>query len=141
MAKQMSEVNCSRGAPMGRRSRPINTPCRLFQVRLDSGGCDDGGAYWGVATTDAERLWCARDDDGDEQFIRAPDRSTAAHYLMLDSDQLKNSRGVSQLVRVTFRNGDAEHSKVLPSHETASFKALPWLTILSEVPLELGEEF
>ena len=135
MGKQMSDMNCSRGAPLGRRNSPINTPCRLFQVRLDSGGYDDGGAYWGIG----EPLWCARDEDGDEQLIRAPDRSTAAHYLMLDPDQLKCRRGVSRLVRVTFRNGETEHSKVMPFHETARFKALPWLTILTETPLELGE--
>lgn len=138
MSKQMSDVNCSRGAPYGRRSSShISVPCRLFQVRLDTGGYDDGGAYWGSG----ERLWCARDDEGNEQFVRAPDRSTAAHKLCLNPDDLKNPRGVSRLVRVTFRNGETEHPKVMPFHETASFKAhTPWLTILSEVPLELGEE-
>jgi len=138
MTKQMSDVNCSRGAPMGRRHSPhISTPCRLFQVRLDAGGYDDGGAYWGVG----EPLWCARDDEGNEQFVRAPDRSTAAHHLLLCPDDLKNPRGVSRLIQVTFRNGDTESSRVMPFHRTARFKALPWLTVLSEVPLELGQEF
>lgn len=138
MSKQMSDVNCSRGAPMGRSHSPhISVPCRLFQVRVDTQGYDDGGAYWGSG----ERLWCARDDEGNEQFVRAPNRSVAAHYLMLDPDQLKYRRGVSRLVRVSFRNGETEHSKVMPFHETASFKGLPWLTIISETPLELGESF
>lgn len=140
MSKQMSDMNCSRGAPMGRRHSPhISTPCRLFQVRLDTGGYDDGGAYWGWGR--GERLWCARDDEGNEQFVRAPNRSVAAHKLRLNPDDLKNSRGVSRLIQVTFRNGDTESSKVMPFHETARFKASPWLTLLSEVPLELGQEF
>ena len=52
MGKQMSDVNCSRGAPMGRFSNPRppveNVKMYLRHVHLDSGGYDDGGAYWGI---------------------------------------------------------------------------------------------
>ncbi len=99
MSKQMSDVNCSRGAPMGRSHSPhISVPCRLFQVRLDAGGYDDGGAYWGSG----ERLWCARDDEGNEQFVRAPNRSVAAHLLGLTKDDLKDKREVSPLQLITY---------------------------------------
>ena len=53
---------------------------RLFRVNLDSGGYDDGGAYWGHGTA----LWCARDRSGGEKFVRAVDRLQACFMLMID---------------------------------------------------------
>lgn len=49
---KLPAVNCKRGAPMGRDSNlserlsPIKM--RLQRVYLDSGGYDNGGAYWGI---------------------------------------------------------------------------------------------
>lgn len=47
-------VDCSRGAPLGRPTRlgvnpPADSPVLLHlrKIRLDSGGYDRGGAYWG----------------------------------------------------------------------------------------------
>lgn len=80
MKRQFDKVDCSRGAPMGRPSSSEVTKgdrrCRLFRVRLDSGGYDDGGAYWGHGAP----LWCA----GDKHcvaFIRANSRKEAAELL------------------------------------------------------------
>lgn len=50
--KQFDNVDCTRGSPIGRwecwdrvsRDKSI----RVYRVRLDSGGYDDGGAYWGL---------------------------------------------------------------------------------------------
>lgn len=52
MKHQLSRVDCSRGAPMGRASKDIANagPVKLHleEVKLDSGGYDSGGAYWGI---------------------------------------------------------------------------------------------
>lgn len=51
---------------------------RLFRVRLDNGGYDDGGAYWGTGAP----LYCATDDAGGyQQFVRASSRLDAAIKL------------------------------------------------------------
>ena len=53
-----------RGAKMGRHhalldfEEPRNI--RLFKMALDSGGYDDGGAYWGIG----EPIYIAEDKDG-----------------------------------------------------------------------------
>lgn len=84
MARQFNSVSCAYGAPMGRRSAPdLDTTrgtVRLFKVNLDSGGYDDGGAYWGIAGS----LWCARDHNGDMQFTRASTRLQACFMLGID---------------------------------------------------------
>lgn len=90
MSKQFNDVNSRRGAPMGRREKghlETSDPrtVRLFQVRLDSGGYDDGGAYWG----NGGRLWCAVDDDGNRRFIRAGSRERAALELDIPNTALK----------------------------------------------------
>lgn len=90
MSKQFSAVSCRYGAPMGRREdgfleTDVRRFVRLFRVRLDSGGYDDGGAYWGSGTA----LWCAIDDDGNRQFVRAYHRTRAALVLGIPTGALK----------------------------------------------------
>lgn len=71
---------CSQyGASMGRRSdASLEGKCSLRQVKLDRGGYDSGGAYWGTGET----LWRAQDENGREMFFRATDRIAAkAHVL------------------------------------------------------------
>ena len=89
MAKQFDEVNARYGAPMGRPNAPNLDTTRgtvhLFRVRLDSGGYDDGGAYWGNGAP----LYCARDRDGDIQTIRAPSREDAAFLLDIPAPALR----------------------------------------------------
>lgn len=86
--KQFYNVNTSRGAPMGRPHSPdLDTSprsVRLFKVRLDSGAYDDGGAYWGHG----QQLWCARDSQGGEQFVRASSRIAAAAALGIPNSLL-----------------------------------------------------
>lgn len=74
MARQFEPVDCSRGAPMG---RPYRSPApdvappailRVRRVRIDSGGYDDGGAYWGLGAP----LWQLHGGNGAvSNFYRA----------------------------------------------------------------------
>ena len=93
MAKQFPKVNTSRGAPMGRPTSPLSPGkknIRLFKVRLDSGGYDDGGAYWGFP----DNLWCAQCPEGGQMFTRASNRLVAAAQLRLPNSML--ARGVCE---------------------------------------------
>lgn len=91
MGKQFENVDCSRGAPMGRSEWRADEPIAprsvsVFRVRLDSGGYDDGGAYWGAGRP----LYCARDDAGAFRvFVRAMDRAEAIEKLRIAPHLLK----------------------------------------------------
>lgn len=83
-----------RGAQMGRTSsgngygRLPARSVRLFRVRLNAGGYDDGGAYWGHRPAGLA-LWCARTSDRRyEAFTDAVDREAARIRLALDSSHL-----------------------------------------------------
>lgn len=74
-----SKVSCKYGAPMGRGSSPLGSgKVHLARVRLDSGGYDRGGAYWGIG----EPLFCAWDDEGGEVYLRAASRQAAKARLL-----------------------------------------------------------
>lgn len=93
MSKQFKDVITKYGAPMGRPEMgylDTETPksIQLFKVRLDSGGYDDGGAYWGL-NYGSEYLFCARDSEGGQQFIRASSREKAAFLLGIPNKALK----------------------------------------------------
>lgn len=87
---QFSKVNGRYGAPMGRRNTghaPIDEPksVRLFKVRLDSGGYDDGGAYWGRG----QSIYCATDGADYFATVRADSRLRAIVDLDLPASCLK----------------------------------------------------
>lgn len=93
MGKQFEQVNNTYGAPMGRRdsghldtAEPKNI--RLFRVNLDSGGYDDGGAYWGPNPY-GQILFCAIDAIGNRRFTRAASRERAALILGIPNNALK----------------------------------------------------
>lgn len=78
-------VNARYGAPMGRYTGPgyLETcagPLYLRRVRINSGGYDSGGAYWGLGPP----LWCVEDQDGNSQFFRAASRETAKTKIAAD---------------------------------------------------------
>ncbi len=79
--RQASQVSCKYGAPMGRSSHGAVVPgrkVRLIQLNIDSGGYDDGGAYWGLGKT----LYMAWTEDTEyEGYIRANSRKEAAAEL------------------------------------------------------------
>ena len=90
---QFPSVDSHRGAPMGRPTSKLGeTPkgVRLFKVRLDAGGYDDGGAYWGLSNN----IWCAQCPEGGQEFTRASSRISAAAKLHLSNGRL--ARGIPQ---------------------------------------------
>lgn len=93
MGKQFAGIPTT---SMGRREyhdRPT-TPrsIELFQVKLDDGGYDDGGAYWGKG----QPLFCARaheNADSDyREFTRANSRDDAADKLRIPDKLLSRGR-------------------------------------------------
>lgn len=82
-------VNCSRGAPMGRRSFPeidhTAGKLQLQRVPINRGGYDSGGAYWGLG----QPLYCAMDQDGRAQYFRAADRDAAKAKLLAEMPDAK----------------------------------------------------
>ena len=78
-------VNCQYGAPMGRFTGPNYLevdagPLYLRRVRIDSGGYDSGGAYWGLG----QPLYYCQDQDGNSQFLRAHSRDAAKRAILAD---------------------------------------------------------
>ncbi len=76
----ITDVPGTYGAPMGRSTWPDEpiARCHLFRVRLDSGGYDQGGAYWGTP----ENLWCVTDGQAFRWFCRAPSRREAWKLIL-----------------------------------------------------------
>lgn len=73
----ITNVSCKYGAPMGRRGNPgIPGKCYLRRVRLDGGGYDRGGAYWGLG----QPLFEVYSDDFSD-YLRAPSRAAAKREL------------------------------------------------------------
>ena len=93
MKKQFNLVNCKYGAPMGRSCygdvASVEGKISLFHVRITQ-GYDDGGAYWGNATSYKDQLYCARsiDNDSYRQFVRAGSRDEARVLLNIPQAQL-----------------------------------------------------
>lgn len=94
---QFPNVSSPYGAPMGRLTygHAPSDPCRLFRVRLDSGGYDDGGAYWGIGAP----LYCATDEDQFRHFTRACDRQAAAGYFAKKFPGIKWARNPYAAIR------------------------------------------
>lgn len=83
MSRPNSPVGSKYGAPMGRYCGPVDpdTDARfnLFMVRLDRGGYDPGGAYWGVA----EPLYYFEASDGTASgYLRANSRTEAKQKVL-----------------------------------------------------------
>ena len=92
---RMSKVSCKYGAPMGRHSYGLIQNCeartvRLFRINLDSGGYDNGGAYWGIGAP----IYCATDDADYFATARALNRGEAARLLNIEPYQLKRGNHV-----------------------------------------------
>lgn len=81
---QLPKVSSEYGAPMGRRESPLGENVRLFRVRINSGGYDDGGAYWGLGRP----LYCAQCPEGGIQFVRADSRLRAVAELSIEAGSL-----------------------------------------------------
>jgi len=76
-------VSARYGAPMGRHTHPCDLDPEagrfyLRHIRLNSGGYDAGGAYWGHH----QRLYYVEDGYGGSLFFRAWDREAAKAFLI-----------------------------------------------------------
>src|SRR5690606_19725422 len=86
---KLSNVSSMYGAPMGRRSfRPEGEPegkIRIHYVTIDSGGYDNGGAYWGIRQM-GQRLYRVLGEtlDGEpiEMFRDAKCRAEVKEYVL-----------------------------------------------------------
>lgn len=62
---------------------------RLYKVRINSGGYDDSGTYWGVG----QPLYCCEVPDGVDihiyQYVRANSREDAKEALLKQYPQLE----------------------------------------------------
>jgi len=93
--KQFPEVDCPRGSPRGRSSYGTVADAaprsvRLFEVNIDNGGYDDGGAYWG-RKSGLRMLYCATDGGGYRAFTCSRSRYLAAEDLGIPDQLLKVS--------------------------------------------------
>ena len=83
--QKLSRVDSRYGAPMGRSNgavaaSPAPVKVSLGRVRLNSGGYDSGGAYWGWGLP----LYRAMSDDGSiSEFFRASSRDAAKASVRL----------------------------------------------------------
>lgn len=69
------QVSARYGAPMGRPDAMVDDGEKLYltRIRINSGGYDAGGAYWGLGAP----LYAYGSGDGDWKYIRARDRDAA----------------------------------------------------------------
>lgn len=83
--RELPKMNCQYGAPMGRADKPNmwtkpgpmldeSVKFSLRRVRLNSGGYDSGGAYWGIGKP---LYWASNADGTAEMFFRASTRGDA----------------------------------------------------------------
>jgi hypothetical protein len=81
----LSEVNCSRGAPMGRRNVTDNPESKvlLFRMRMVDSDYDAGGAYWGSG----EPMYAAIGEEF-EYFLRAKDIDSAKQSILNEYPKL-----------------------------------------------------
>lgn len=104
--RQFDNVSSKYGAPMGRASfgNP-ESKIRLFRVRLDSGGYDDGGAYWGLG----QALYCATDGADYRKFVRANSRLAAIAELDIERHMLKRPPILEFKIWEALSGGNIEH--------------------------------
>ncbi len=84
--RKLSNVSSIYGAPMGRTETTYHADQHdphkfsIQLIRLDNGGYDSGGAYWGIGQ---QLYWAYADNMPNrvEMFFRSPDRDTAKAYL------------------------------------------------------------
>ncbi len=88
---KLSKVHSKYGAPMGRNGLSIMTfstrahgegmRVSLVKVRINQGGYDDGGAYWGGGMPLYYASFTDNDGDLNECFFRAKSRKEAREFL------------------------------------------------------------
>ena len=95
---KLSKVNSKYGAPMGRAGLPTDlfatradgeSKIHLVYVRLQDGGYDSGGAYWGMGWPLFHAYFYYPDGTFEECFLRAPSRELAKKQLLEHESGLK----------------------------------------------------
>lgn len=88
-SNRIPKINSQYGAPMGRHGQlhPANEEkVRVSEVRINRGGYDSGGAYWGIGAP----LYWVRSDNGDvSEFFRASSREGAKQKALAVNPYLK----------------------------------------------------
>jgi hypothetical protein len=78
------KVGSRYGAPMGRHTGPTISyggKISLRAVRLNSGGYDEGGAYWGLRRR-GEQLYYYENEDGECGYLDAYGREDAKRKVL-----------------------------------------------------------
>lgn len=80
-------VNCRYGAPMGRGQSDshggadIAGKLSLQRVRINAGGYDSGGAYWGLG---APLYWYGDNEGIVSRYLRAITRAQAKRFILIE---------------------------------------------------------
>lgn len=89
---KLSDVSSKYGAPMGRADQPneysgyraipnMAHKFTLQKVRIDSGGYDSGGAYWGRRMSGWSLYWAMNENETIERFFDAKSREHAREII------------------------------------------------------------
>ncbi len=86
--QKLSDVSSKYGAPHGRCNNKGDPDTKqrfyLIKVRVNSGGYDSGGAYWGYCSL-GERVYRYLSEEGDiEGFVWAKSRALAKAEMLED---------------------------------------------------------
>lgn len=98
---KLSKLSMKYGAPMGRRSEVLDLDeprsIRLAEIKLDRGGYDSEGAYWGFG----QPLYAA-EQGGRHSFVRADTRLAAVAALQIPYKALKVPPKAAWLKLISF---------------------------------------
>ena len=120
-------VHSPYGAPMGRPAQGVGadpmTPFELRRIRINNGGYDDGGAYWGIGQP---LYWYCSYETDDVATGRCLDCNQDARYVM-NSDACEHrfdTRSEEVEVSDFIRAYSREHAKeiILRKYPNAKFK-------------------
>lgn len=77
LRKAYSQYGADRGRPSFLpEDRAATVKLRLVRLRLDSGGYDSGGAYWGLRQRGQRLYWAESEDEFDLGPLAHPPRGT-----------------------------------------------------------------
>lgn len=133
-------VSSPHGAPMGRRSDPIEEfegRVHLERVPMVDGDYDAGGAYWGGGSNP---VYCAWDDAGHEHYLRARDLDAAKRQfpatILFDrgGDRDAVVRGIARIMWGEAWAGHAEE------HGCQHLGGMEITSAMPEIPVAAFEE-
>lgn len=89
---KLEKLSCKYGAPFGRPDLPhvygefgaipdATYKFHLQKVKLDSGGYDSGGAYWGLRNRGETLYWAVNENETVQRFFDAKSRDDAKRFL------------------------------------------------------------